>query len=424
MTSRSTPPRRLAAAAALLAAAAALADPPNSPLQAAIDAVGSPVFAERERATAVLRDAPVPDEELAAALADQRLNAEQRLRLRQILRARFDARDRGAVGVRFVNARPTFDNALPQIGELVDGFPAGDAGLIRPGDVIAVVDGIPLLSLRPAERLPEIRAAVMSRTRGDRLAITILRPDDPAHIFVDPDNFGHQRLELDIPLGAWAGLNAAQANSVQFRDDYETAWQRFLRRVGAPAAPGPAVLTLPQLPGPDDNAPRNTRGLIGELQGENPGHVRPAAFNALRQLDVRREQQLKRILLGATPGRRGDARPPTHTPADTRARVLTDQITKHTIELQKLVAAREGRADPATHAAIDERIDELVRQRDRQRTRLHELLNPEATAAAQPNTYISPQNRRLQAVRQRPVIRLHDLRDDRNERNPHGEQPR
>jgi hypothetical protein len=123
-------------------------------------------------------------------LASPDLTPEQRARLLDIARERFPFEPHAGMGVQFSDFRQfgAVRSAPVLIRDTVPGFDA--AIKLRPGDGIVAVDG---RLLRDTE---DMRAAIISRSPGETMALSIIRAG--------------LRMEIEVTLGDLAALNNPQ----------------------------------------------------------------------------------------------------------------------------------------------------------------------------------------------------------------------
>lgn len=163
----------------------------------------------RERATAELKaDGRLSLAALQARIADTAnpLTAEQSLRLSEVALKLFRESPRAAMGVSFTQ-RPVQRGV--EIGAPVEGFDSWR--VIKPGDLILEMDGMPVLSYDDA------RAAIISHDPGEEMAVTILR--------------GGEVIEAAVRLGEYARLqNRADLNDPILRDAWLVRCERLVSR--------------------------------------------------------------------------------------------------------------------------------------------------------------------------------------------------
>lgn len=218
---------------------------PDAPSVAQLIAdLGSPDFATRERASALLaerEDARLAD--LEAAADDPALHPEQRARLRTAAWHRFARTPRGAIGVSFGGrAIGPIPNAQQNagyfvIGELYAGFPAHDKQQLKVGDLILKVGGyeVDIPSRNP------VRPHIICHDPGDTVAMEIVRDG--------------KIIEVPVELGSFKGLPQRLGARDDLTDlDLRDAWRvRCERRAARPPAadaprppqPEPVAVPLP-----------------------------------------------------------------------------------------------------------------------------------------------------------------------------------
>jgi hypothetical protein len=150
-----------------------------------IDQLGSDDIAERERASDLLANVAMWDEDILAKACElPEVCAERRARLRNAIYERFINTPRPAVGITMGN------NAISGIlvTGLQKGFPA--AGVLREGDEILVIGGV---DLRPtSNNQAPLMAAIASFDPGDTIDLMVLRDG--------------REIDLQIELGSFDDL--------------------------------------------------------------------------------------------------------------------------------------------------------------------------------------------------------------------------
>lgn len=198
------------------------------------------------------------EREAAETLRTQDLTLEQRIRLTDALRRRFFSTARGAMGVQFQQPQQVLMGV--ELARVIEGFPAGEAGVLKPGDVVTSVAGVSLLdpdlarfrangTTAGSERL---RFIVISHDPGDTVEMTLIRPiilpdgrqapRNPApgvqgvpgagaYITEGPGK-NADLMTVKVPLGSFERL---QQGNLLDRGTLEGAWQERARRLGIPS---------------------------------------------------------------------------------------------------------------------------------------------------------------------------------------------
>lgn len=150
---------------------------------------------------------------------DAELSLEQRRLLREVLRERFFASPRGAIGVRLDSE---FDGReAPVIGVLYEGFPAGDDGLLRVGDVILEIEGQATVDPEGQQRsVSRVQTLIFSHDPGEVVRLLVRRGDDADG---EGDTF-----EVAVPLGPTTNFNGVFATD----NALPAAWRERQRRLG------------------------------------------------------------------------------------------------------------------------------------------------------------------------------------------------
>lgn len=188
---------------------AAAAPAAGEDLASMISMLNSDVLAERENAENWLRSAEeVSLNELLETLVAGELSPEQTLRITHAARARFSARDPGALGVQFDNFNDDGGGAF--ITGTIENFAAAE--FLKAGDQIRSMDGMPVLGYH------DVRAAILSRDPGEVIEVGIVRAG--------------QNLMFKIPLAEYSKLPERQnGRSGPNESDLEAAWRVRLARV-------------------------------------------------------------------------------------------------------------------------------------------------------------------------------------------------
>lgn|GEM_PF-2269228 len=262
--------------------------------------LGSPDFATRERASALLAerdDARLAD--LEAAADDPSLHPEQRARLRTAAWHRFARTPRGAIGVSFGGrAIGPIPNAQQNagyfvIGELYAGFPAHDKQQLKVGDLILKVGGydVDIPSRNP------VRPHIICHDPGDTVAMEIVRDG--------------KIIEVPVELGSFKGLPQRlgardDLTDLDLRDAWRVRCERRAARAPRPpqpprpdapraALPEPVVVPLPDAVAATDSAlaleqVARLRAAEGEWPGVLPGGTGRDAAPELSLADLARGQ--------------------------------------------------------------------------------------------------------------------------------------
>ena len=251
-----------------LACLLALAANPR-PLSQVVADLGSTDYARREEATVELT---LPKSftlaELEAALKDPSLSAEQRLRLDEAAFRHFADSPRGALGVNFnTNVRTA------EVSSVLEKFPA--SAVLKPGDVITQIDGVPVTSRVSADGgWSTVRALIISHDPGDNVPVIVQRKGD--------------EVPLTVKLGEFGGLGPSSAI---YSYEMRAAWEHRLARSTGLTPPQPIDAT--SLRNKRDNAWSNA-GTVDvvdavtasrAMAGEVPSVAAGASPDQARQLD-------------------------------------------------------------------------------------------------------------------------------------------
>ncbi len=237
------------AIAAAATIALTLADPSaaradSARLDATIRALDADDFARRQAASAALANDPeITEEALVGLLEAGTLSPEQRTRVRSILRERFMASTRGAIGISFA---PDSETEIRMVHE---GFPTGEAGLLEPGDVIVAVEGRSILGGGGRNLL---LLETCSREPGEILRLRVRRQDDQGRV---------REIDVEAPLG---DVNAFAPNVV--RNSAGQIFPEHIRRMAFD-------LRMSRL-GLDEADPTMGANVERGLWGAQPSHER------------------------------------------------------------------------------------------------------------------------------------------------------
>lgn len=310
--------------------------------------LSSESFARRTAATEALVAATNIDSvDLVNELRSGGLDAEANARVLEVLRQRFFASTRAAMGIEFEPDRATtqLPAGAPRIKMVYPTLPAGRSGLLQPGDEIIEVEGEPVENRFRPSGVDMVKAAVFSRIPGESIRVKIRRPVQPplldgaGNLALDPggattiidtviplgrydqlaeaykqrqgEQFGAlnaggavviQQLEPGVPPRIVGGVQGGPAATPQTAE-LAMAWEHFLRRTGASTAQrslqGEDAAAIDWTKwGPDGHGGRTMiRGGGRMLAG--PIDIGRAAANMLRdQADIGRNQLILRNLAG------------------------------------------------------------------------------------------------------------------------------
>lgn len=219
----------------VLPIAAAQAQPSTSPA-AVLEALGSPDYATRQRATQrLLQDDQLTTADLAplleaAATAEQRhrlLAAARHHAIRALLEDQIRAPGPGAIGLTHQllpgGSVPGVQTAAVQVLQTLPGFP-GHAYL-EPGDLIVAFDHQPM----PADMgIEQFQAMIQARRSGDPVHLTVLRDG--------------QRVTVEFKLANAAALQTAyDGQTLQLRAALRARWLTIRDKLLA-ATPTPRPL--------------------------------------------------------------------------------------------------------------------------------------------------------------------------------------
>jgi hypothetical protein len=190
-------------------------------LERFIPKLDSDDYAQREKASELIGN----DEGVSLTLIEKRLadaarplTPEQTLRLSEAGLKHFAGSQRGAMGVSFALS----DNAVDgvKVGGAVDGFDS--KRVLRPGDVIREMDGVPLALNDQMRSRNLIIALIVSHDPGDEVTLDLLRGGEPVIVRLRLGNYRDLR-------------NANELDTSRLR----TAWELRCRRATGVAQPEP-----------------------------------------------------------------------------------------------------------------------------------------------------------------------------------------
>jgi len=168
-----------------------------------VRALASDDLGQREAASDALRREPaITLKDIEAALGTPGLSHEAWHRLYAAARERFMTDPRPALGVQFQQ-----NGLRPVIGQVFRNFPAAE--VIRVGDLVVEVDGVPLDTYQDA------RAIILARDPEDELPMTLLR--------------GGELVRVSVRLGRFDDL----PDPALTEDVLEPAWRRRSRAYAA-----------------------------------------------------------------------------------------------------------------------------------------------------------------------------------------------
>jgi len=156
-------------------------------------------YDEREDAMRALTDRRVDVHQLCAVLSDPSLSSEQRYRLVHLLRRQLLYAPRGAVGIS-MRAGPALPDGSPpgvRVAEVIEGLPAAE--ILRPGDRITHIDGVPI------RFQGDLQILVQSKPPGTVIELDVRRPriDNAGQRVADVGGMPvFDKLELQLPLGS------------------------------------------------------------------------------------------------------------------------------------------------------------------------------------------------------------------------------
>lgn len=295
--------------------------------------LGAPSYPVREAASeAIFDDAELDLRLIEAALRQGGLDVEQRVRLEGLGRRMFLRGPRGALGVQF----GAEVNGGAQIQSTVEGFSAHR--LLRPGDIITAVAGVPVTSQ------DEMRSEILSRDPGENMELAVRRAGETVNV--------------EVTLGSFESLQ----NASPPRGGMEQAWRVRLLRVAGPV-PGGDVLRVDGAAPPirdEDDIEAWTVALLpfavgGEARGgvDQSGRVRVRAFG--------RDLSLPPVPAVAESLREGDAQGPV------RILIAELQIRRESVS-RRVREARSIAIDPArTQAERAAAAEQVARLAEAQR---------------------------------------------------------
>lgn len=205
--------------------------------------LGGDTFADRERASAELREMAITNDVLMAVLEQGGLDEEQRNRLLRALRWRILYRPRGAVGIRMEPSGTAISVRGVLVTEVISGLPA--ERVLRVGDVILEIDGQRITTSA------DLIGRVQRLQPGDPIRMGVIRPapadtpDGPGILRFEGDRV-FEEVDVEFPLGSYDKLGNDESASaignpetMRRRGRVEAIWARWgssPRSVGIPKA--------------------------------------------------------------------------------------------------------------------------------------------------------------------------------------------
>ena len=356
----------------------------------------------RQAARALAEDEAFVTDHLEAVLRAPDLTLAQRLGVERAAWTRFVNSERGAIGIQFeTNAQP------PILGQRVamaaPGFPAVERGQIQAGDLITHLDGQelaalldeddPLLTRGGFSRTMSdfTRASVFSRDPGDTVPAVIRRsPEvDPGDDLPPVEDW--PRIETDLVLGALSGHGNAGVQPYIL----QRAWALRAEREGF-TTPRPLEINID--PGEEgwlrdakpmfglrsirDRLTTGPFGLTGDLRDLRSTFAQAEAeLAAFRMTDAeidKVEQNIVRLRLNnrrvviagqikeeAVQSSADDVERARVTADEARLGGLARQLAHVDAEIARL-SSRSSNAsiEAGTRSVIDERLNDLMRQRE------------------------------------------------------------
>ena len=203
--------------------------------------LGDEGFAERERASAELREMSITNDVLMAVLEQGGLDEEQRNRLLRVLRWRVLYRPRGAVGIRMEPSGTAIPVRGVLVTEVISGLPAEQ--VLRVGDVILKIDGQRIATSA------DLIGRVQRLQPGDPIRMGVIRPvpaetpDGPGILRFEGDRV-FEEIDVEFPLGSYDKLGndplasaIGNPETMRRRGRVEAIWARWgssPRSVGIP----------------------------------------------------------------------------------------------------------------------------------------------------------------------------------------------
>ena len=210
-------------------------------VRAVVARLGDDDFAQREYASAELREMSITNDVLMAVLEQGGLEEEQRNRLLRVLRWRVLYRPRGAVGIRMEPSGTAISVRGVLVTEVISGLPA--ERVLRVGDVILEIDGQRITTSA------DLIGRVQRLQPGDPIRMAVIRPvpadtpDGPGILRFEGDRV-FEEVDVEFPLGSYDKLGndpsasaAGNPETMRRRGRVEAIWARWgssPRSVGIP----------------------------------------------------------------------------------------------------------------------------------------------------------------------------------------------
>ncbi|MEM8834764.1 MAG: PDZ domain-containing protein [Planctomycetota bacterium] len=312
-------------------------------------------FEIREQATQVLSERlRCNDAELFEWIDSQReLSPEQRARLLRVARSRFDATPRGALGFGFGGFNPSVEGVIVGRVEEGRGFPAVDAGLIRPNDVIVSVNGLPI----PRQSYNQfVGAAIKSHPAGATMPAIIARPVDDPERGPDDDQL-FTVIETNLPLGSWESLGQQPIP----QRTLEEAWAHRIAVLGSGDREQRVIELASDLSGLVGRRPRANRDPLIHPAG---AYTDFGWFKKRRGSPVSSNRSVRPVRLDSLAKQADEA--PAERPTIEIDEPNPDQVLRN---LERLLESSERAAEDRTQTATQRRLAEDRADRVRERIR-------------------------------------------------------
>lgn len=173
----------------------------NEPTLALAAKLDSPDYHERESVAEQLKGESIQLAELFGLLESDRLNAEQRYRMLEIIRHRLLHAPRGAVGIQMQPRAGGGAQPGLEVMAVLDGLPA--KGVLLPGDRITHIDG------RPVLHQLDLITYVQNKSPGEQIELAVQRPirAEGEAALQPPAQRAYESLTIDLALGSADKLN-------------------------------------------------------------------------------------------------------------------------------------------------------------------------------------------------------------------------
>ena len=284
------------------------------------------------------------------------LSAEQLLRLEQAAFARFCLESRAAMGVQYSQVNTLTDGV--EISAPLDGFDS--MRVLQPGDLIRKLDSTPV------RRQNDLRAAILSYSPGDEVAVEVVRRGEPLAVRLRMGNFDHlDARNVGAPAGAGPRLRPQTAGRAGLdARTLQRAWTVRRQRLGGGLADAATPVVLAPMP-------RQAAAAIqARVEAFGEGRVQNGRLVRIDPADAGGSGTPERIAAGGGSDRDGFVSPPAVFAAgvvslehDARAVQLAQKMARTQVMLERRQQLAQQPGLPAdARKAIEDDVAQLKAQ--------------------------------------------------------------